>query len=252
MSDNRALQWITSDDTGLSSKSIWANMMTGIVEATARALTERRSLNAGGCYADADIDCNEICQCMLDARFDALAALDAALSAGLADAIRAQLQATGMALVPREPTGEMFSAALDATGERCLPYEAPRESGVALECDLSPDDAAIINQDLMRGYCVIYQAMIDAALQPQLGAEIAAAIDNPPPPSDGLVELMQREPMWEKAIRDEIARATAAEARVRELEAGLDDIVMAYDLPGEHCELEQAITRARALLEDGK
>ena len=54
------------------------------------------------------------------------------------------------------------------------------------------------------------------AIQRQLGAELAAAVDNPPPPADGLRVLMQREPMWAEAIRakalEEAANVALAKA----------------------------------------
>jgi len=40
----------------------------------------------------------------------------------------------------------------------------------------------------------------------------------------------------------------AAEARAAELEKALDDLVMACELPGDHCELQPSLDRARAAL----
>lgn len=40
----------------------------------------------------------------------------------------------------------------------------------------------------------------------------------------------------------------AAEKRIDALERALDDLVSAHELPGQHCEIEQAVTNAKKLL----
>lgn len=69
----------------------------------------------------------------------------------------------GWKLVPVEPTEEMLSAALDASGARIMPYTAPRESGVATECDMPDEDAERINKETMNEIANQYRAMIGAA-----------------------------------------------------------------------------------------
>lgn len=80
-----------------------------------------------------------------------------------ADSAIAALAAAGFALVPRDPTGEMFSAALDATGDRVEPYTAPRECGVPMDSDITADEAAQFNEEIMQGYGKIYRAMLAAS-----------------------------------------------------------------------------------------
>ncbi len=63
-------------------------------------------------------------------------------------------------VVPVEPTEAMLEAALDATGERILPFEAERESGVPVECDISEEDALAINEGTKAAFAAIYRAMI--------------------------------------------------------------------------------------------
>jgi hypothetical protein len=64
---------------------------------------------------------------------------------------------------PREPTEAMQDAALDEAGWRVEPYTAPRESGVAIESDISADDAASINAECRESLADIWRAMWDAA-----------------------------------------------------------------------------------------
>jgi hypothetical protein len=64
---------------------------------------------------------------------------------------------------PREPTEAMQDAALDEAGWRVEPDTAPRESGVAIESDISADDAASINAECRESLADIWRAMWDAA-----------------------------------------------------------------------------------------
>lgn len=73
------------------------------------------------------------------------------------------------------PTDAMLDAAIDAMGERVEPFTAPRESGVALECDLSAEDAAEMNAETKGRYRQIFWAMIDAA-PPKLQAAFKACV----------------------------------------------------------------------------
>lgn len=69
----------------------------------------------------------------------------------------------GWQLVPTNPTPEMLEAALDESGQRIEPYIAPRESGVAVECDITEEDAANINQQFKADHGNTYRAMLAAA-----------------------------------------------------------------------------------------
>ncbi len=77
-----------------------------------------------------------------------------------AEALRALSPSPNHVLVPREPTEEMLEAALDATGDRILPFAAERECGVPVECDISEEDALIINEGTKAAFAEIYRAMI--------------------------------------------------------------------------------------------
>jgi hypothetical protein len=63
-------------------------------------------------------------------------------------------------------------------------------------------------------------------------------------PSNGDTEISGRA----KANARLIAAAPALLARAERAEKALDDLVMALDLPGDHCELAPALERARAAL----
>lgn len=107
----------------------------------------------------------------------------------------------GWVLVPKVPTAAMLKAALDESGNEVFAYTAPRESGVAVECDLSETAAAEINELLKSSFKDTFEAMIAAAPAPpaQSGAgEIerklrgwctdwnGAAMARGEPPRDGL------------------------------------------------------------------
>lgn len=72
----------------------------------------------------------------------------------------------GWKLVPIEPTEAMLEAALDVSGMRVAPYEAPRESGVPTECGLSDQDAMEINEAGKASHSDVYGAMLAAAPHP--------------------------------------------------------------------------------------
>ena len=72
----------------------------------------------------------------------------------------------GWKLVPVEPTEAMLDAALDFSGERVSAYTAPRESGVALDTDISEEDAAYFNSTAKTIYGKLYSAMLGAAHTP--------------------------------------------------------------------------------------
>lgn len=74
----------------------------------------------------------------------------------------AALDRAGFAIVPKEPTEAMLEAALDISGQRIAPYEAPRESGVPVECDMSAADAAELNDAFKAAHADNYVAMIAA------------------------------------------------------------------------------------------
>ena len=73
------------------------------------------------------------------------------------------------------PTEAMLEAALDAMGERIEAYTAPRESGVALACDITEEDAAEFNAETKGNYRRLFWAMIDAA-PPDLQAAFKSAV----------------------------------------------------------------------------
>lgn len=68
-----------------------------------------------------------------------------------------------------EPTQTMKEAALDESGARVSAYEAPRESGVPVECDISEADAEQINADLMESFADTFRAMRLAELESLTG-----------------------------------------------------------------------------------
>ena len=74
--------------------------------------------------------------------------------------------------VPRDPTIEMISAAMDDLGWWVEPYTAPREGGVATDGDISAHDAAIINSQQME----VVASALKAAL---------AVVPTPPQNADG-------------------------------------------------------------------
>lgn len=69
-------------------------------------------------------------------------------------------------LVPVEPTEEMIEAALEESGWRVEPYTSPRESGVPIECDMSVDDAAAINQAGRDAHAATFRVMLAASPTP--------------------------------------------------------------------------------------
>lgn len=89
----------------------------------------------------------------------------AALAAALPELTLHESQPKGWKLVPIEATDAMCEIALDITGERVTAYTAPRESGVAVECDLTEEDAAAINKELKGCHAEVYSAMVSAAPQ---------------------------------------------------------------------------------------
>lgn len=68
-----------------------------------------------------------------------------------------------LVLVPVEPTDAMLRAACEAAGWWAKPYTAPRECGVPIECDMSQEDADLINKDGMEAMRKQYKAMLAAA-----------------------------------------------------------------------------------------
>jgi hypothetical protein len=74
--------------------------------------------------------------------------------------------------------------------------------------------------------------------------------------SAGIVErlvLLHSGAAWQCAeaaatLAEAIARIEAQDAEIAALRAALDTLVMACELPGDHCEVEQALPGARALL----
>lgn len=71
----------------------------------------------------------------------------------------------GYVLVPVEPTAEMLRAGMDDLGWWVEPYEAPRESGVPIDSDMSAEDAAVINAQQIEVVASCYRAMLAAALR---------------------------------------------------------------------------------------
>lgn len=82
----------------------------------------------------------------------------------------------GYVLVPREPTAAMLEAALDESGWRVEPYTAPRESGVAIDSDMSEADAKEINEAGRAAHRDTYRAMLAAAPPPDGSQQRAAVI----------------------------------------------------------------------------
>lgn len=70
----------------------------------------------------------------------------------------------GWVVVPKEPTEAMLKAAAHELGWVVEPYKAPRESGVAVDGDMSQEDADRINKDFMETLRGQYQVMLAAAL----------------------------------------------------------------------------------------
>lgn len=68
-----------------------------------------------------------------------------------------------------EPTQTMKEAALDESGARVSAYEAPRESGMPVECDISEADAEQVNADLMESFADTFRAMRLAELESLTG-----------------------------------------------------------------------------------
>lgn len=69
---------------------------------------------------------------------------------------------------------------------------------------------------------------------------------------DDLREDIERKEAMVKELESDLAACREfqdiAEARIAELEAALEELVMSLDLPGDHCEVEQSLPRARAAL----
>lgn len=65
------------------------------------------------------------------------------------------------------PTPEMLKAGMDDLGWWVEPYEAPRESGVPVDSDMSAEDAAKINAMQMEVVESAFRAMLAAAPKPQ-------------------------------------------------------------------------------------
>jgi hypothetical protein len=77
----------------------------------------------------------------------------------------------GWCVLPLEPTREMCEAAVIRDGGWLEPYTAPRESGVAVDGDLSQEDADDLNRQSCEDARLDYIAMLSAAPQPpQTGA----------------------------------------------------------------------------------
>jgi hypothetical protein len=72
-------------------------------------------------------------------------------------------------LVPREPTGGMLKAGMDDLGWWCEPYEAPRESGVSVDTDMSAEEATRINSMQIEVIASAFRAMLAAAPSPPIG-----------------------------------------------------------------------------------
>jgi hypothetical protein len=85
-----------------------------------------------------------------------------AVLAAVASKIEARVP-DGWKLVPIEPTQEMLEAAFDESGWRVEPYTAPRESGVAIDSDMSEADAAEINEAGRQAHADTYRTMLAAA-----------------------------------------------------------------------------------------
>ena len=73
-----------------------------------------------------------------------------------------QAAPAGYVLVPVEPTAEMLRAGMDDLGWWVEPYEAPRESGVPIDSDMSAEDAAVINAQQIEVVASCYRAMLAA------------------------------------------------------------------------------------------
>lgn len=72
------------------------------------------------------------------------------------------LHSHGLAVLPMEATEGMVEAALDASGQRIEEYTAPRESGVAIDGDISEADAEHFNSLLKDAHGSAYRAMTAA------------------------------------------------------------------------------------------
>jgi hypothetical protein len=92
----------------------------------------------------------------------------ACVAQGLEDARAALASTETVASVPnldalRCPTDEMLNAWLKLTGEWVEPYEAERESGVEIECSITPEWADELNADqrevLRRGWVAAVSAL---------------------------------------------------------------------------------------------
>jgi hypothetical protein len=81
----------------------------------------------------------------------------------------AALSEQGMFVVPAEATEAMLEAAMDITGTRVAPFVAERESGVPVECDISDEDAASINEATHAAHADIWATMIAASPQGEEG-----------------------------------------------------------------------------------
>lgn len=79
----------------------------------------------------------------------------------------------GYVLVPREPTGDMLKAGMDDLGWWCEPYEAPRESGVPVDTDMSAEEATRINSMQIEVVASAFRAMLSAAPSPPIGEPVA-------------------------------------------------------------------------------
>jgi hypothetical protein len=75
------------------------------------------------------------------------------------DMILTALRAVDLPQSPAELTDEMIEAYLRSEGEWAEPFTAERESGVAVECDLSQTDADWINSDTAARLRRMYAAL---------------------------------------------------------------------------------------------
>lgn len=69
------------------------------------------------------------------------------------------------------PTEAMIDAAIEQIGWKVEPYTAPRESGVAVECDITAEDAADLNQKFREEMKGILVEALAAAPPPPAGVE---------------------------------------------------------------------------------
>jgi hypothetical protein len=75
-----------------------------------------------------------------------------------------------------------------------------------------------------------------------------------------IADIKERNKRFRDEIRDSDPRLVSLEvatmcndcvvliAEIERLRSALDDVVMAHDLPGQHCEMEQAVEKARRVL----